>query len=260
MSRRLAKLNPYELHKHLINEYILTKPGATKLLQRDTSRDKTDRDVLREHHRFLWEDGDTVDSWEKQLAKKYYDKLFREYCIADLSRYRDNKVAMRWRIEKEVVVGKGQFICGGRSCEERESLRSWEVNFAYLEQGAKKNALVKLRLCPSCSDKLNYHSKKREIKRLKKRERKEKVSRKDKIVEQDIEVPSLNDQSRTEEQHTSDRVAEDTDNFAETPATRDREHPSTSATTTDGCWTKGPEIEEKTREEEFDEYLEDLLL
>lgn len=92
MSRRLAKLNPYELHKHLINEYILTKPGATKLLQRDTSRDKTDRDVLREHHRFLWEDGDTVDSWEKQLAKKYYDKLFREYCIADLSRYRENKV------------------------------------------------------------------------------------------------------------------------------------------------------------------------
>lgn len=55
------------------------------------------------------------------------------------------QVAMRWRIEKEVVLGKGQFICGGRSCEEREALRSWEVNFAYLEQGAKKNALVKLR-------------------------------------------------------------------------------------------------------------------
>lgn len=101
MSRRLAKLNPYELHKHLINEYILTKPGATKLLQRDTSRDKTDRDVLREHHRFLWEDGDTVDSWEKQLAKKYYDKLFREYCIADLSRYRENKVSgwLLWAVQ-----------------------------------------------------------------------------------------------------------------------------------------------------------------
>ena len=28
----------------------------------------------------------------KRLAKKYYDKLFKEYCIADLSRYKENKV------------------------------------------------------------------------------------------------------------------------------------------------------------------------
>jgi hypothetical protein len=26
------------------------------------------------------------------LAKKYYEKLFREYCISDLSRYKENKV------------------------------------------------------------------------------------------------------------------------------------------------------------------------
>lgn len=29
---------------------------------------------------------------EKRLAKKYYDKLYKEYCIADLSRYKENKV------------------------------------------------------------------------------------------------------------------------------------------------------------------------
>lgn len=29
---------------------------------------------------------------EKELAKKYYDKLFKEYCIADLSRFKENKV------------------------------------------------------------------------------------------------------------------------------------------------------------------------
>ena len=29
---------------------------------------------------------------EKRLAKKYYDKLFKEYCISDLSRYKENKV------------------------------------------------------------------------------------------------------------------------------------------------------------------------
>lgn len=42
---------------------------------------------------------------EKDLAKKYYDKLFKEYCIADLSKYKENKVGLisrqssksRWR-------------------------------------------------------------------------------------------------------------------------------------------------------------------
>lgn len=64
-------------------------------------------------------------------------------------------------------MGKGQFICGEKSCNEKESLRTWEINFSYLEQGEKKNTLVKIRLCPSCSNKVNYHTKKREIKRLK---------------------------------------------------------------------------------------------
>ncbi|XP_065083823.1 protein FRA10AC1 [Ochlerotatus camptorhynchus] len=258
MSRRLANLNPYELHKHLINEYILTKPGATKLLQRDTSRDKTDRDVLREHHRFLW-DGETVDSWEKQLAKKYYDKLFREYCIADLSRYKENKVAMRWRIEKEVLLGKGQFICGGRSCEERDGLRSWEVNFAYLEHGTKKNALVKLRLCPSCSDKLNYHSKKREIKRLKKRVRKEKHFGRRKDGEPNVDLPGRDIPISTEELQDDREIVEDQSSI-EAIAPREDEVQSSSSAAPDSCWTKVPEVEEKSREDEFDEYLEDLLL
>lgn len=88
-------LNPYQVHQKLINEYILKKPGDTsKLYVRDSSQDKTDLDVIRENHRFLWNDDD-VDSWEKQLAKRYYDKLFKEYCIADLSRYKENKVCLR---------------------------------------------------------------------------------------------------------------------------------------------------------------------
>lgn len=51
---------------------------------------------------------------------------------------------MRWRIEKEVLVGKGQFICGEKKCNSRDGLKTWEVNFGYIEHGAKKNALVKL--------------------------------------------------------------------------------------------------------------------
>lgn len=39
----------------------------------------------------------------------------------------------------------GQFLCGNKRCEIQEGLKSWEVNFAYVEQGEKRNALVKLR-------------------------------------------------------------------------------------------------------------------
>lgn len=94
MSARLRNLNPYELHKHLVNLYSLNTKGSTSLLRRDTSRDRTDLDVIRENHKFLWEEDEVADSWEKQLAKKYYDKLFKEYCICDLTRYKENKVSL----------------------------------------------------------------------------------------------------------------------------------------------------------------------
>lgn len=80
------------MHKLLINEYVLRRPGDTRQLKRDTSKDKTDFDVLKENHKFLWDEEQTPDSWELQFAKKYYDKLFKEYCIADLSLYKENKV------------------------------------------------------------------------------------------------------------------------------------------------------------------------
>lgn len=101
------RLNPYELHKHLINEYVLKNPGSTKLLKRDDSKDKTDYDVIRENHQFVWDDNSdsSSDSWEKKLARKYFDKLFKEYTISDLTLYKENKLALRWRVEKEVISG-----------------------------------------------------------------------------------------------------------------------------------------------------------
>jgi protein FRA10AC1 len=51
---------------------------------------------------------------------------------------------MRWRTEEEVKLGKGQFVCGHKKCSESEMMRTWEVNFAYIEAGEKKNALVKV--------------------------------------------------------------------------------------------------------------------
>ncbi|GBP85404.1 Protein FRA10AC1 [Eumeta japonica] len=87
------------------------------------------------------------------------------------------EVALRWRVEREVVIGKGQFQCGDKRCNNDKDLKSWEVNFAYVEDNERKNALVKIRLCPDCSQKLNYKSKKREIKRLKKSQKKKKNKR-----------------------------------------------------------------------------------
>ncbi|ESO86559.1 hypothetical protein LOTGIDRAFT_129046, partial [Lottia gigantea] len=157
----ILSLDAYARHKQFVNNYLLYYGGKATEFKRDSSRDKRDIDVIRENHQFLWdeEDDNSDSTWEKRLAKKYYDKLFKEYCIADLSRYKENKFGMRWRVEKEVFEGKGQFICGSKKCNERDGLRSWEVNFGYIEHGEKKNALVKLRLCSDCSYKLNYHHK-----------------------------------------------------------------------------------------------------
>ena len=47
-------------------------------------------------------------------------------------------IAMRWRIEREVIAGKGQFVCGNKHCDSRNGLKTWEVNFSYVEKNEKK--------------------------------------------------------------------------------------------------------------------------
>ncbi|XP_013379279.1 protein FRA10AC1, partial [Lingula anatina] len=103
----ILSMDAYSRHKKFINDYMIYYGGKWSEFKQNKSVGKTDLDVIRENHRFLWTEEDNPDdSWEKRMSKKYYDKLFKEYCISDLSRYKENKVAMRWRIEKEVVEGK----------------------------------------------------------------------------------------------------------------------------------------------------------
>ncbi|CAM9306421.1 unnamed protein product, partial [Phaeothamnion confervicola] len=40
------------------------------------------------------------------MALKYYRRLYKEYALADLSRYTEGKVGLRWRTESEVIAGK----------------------------------------------------------------------------------------------------------------------------------------------------------
>ncbi|EZA59641.1 protein FRA10AC1 isoform X2 [Ooceraea biroi] len=239
-----AHLSAYDRHKKLINDYLTFYGKSVSTFTRDTSHDKTDYDVIRENHKFLWDrEKDTPDTWGAKLAKKYYDKLFKEYCICDLTYYKHNKVALRWRTEKEVIAGKGQFECGSKTCKEKDNLRSWEINFGYEEHGEKKNALVKLRLCPECSVKLNYRSQKREVKRRKSLKR----LGVDHKHNEDASTTSSNSESnRTEADSNPIEVQADTEN---------------ADADSSNIWKETQtEDVEKMREKEFEEYLADLLM
>ncbi|XP_068329964.1 uncharacterized protein [Pyrus communis] len=170
-------LNAYDRHKKFVKDYVnfygRQESSHVKLPV------KTDQDTLREGYRFIRSEEDDMDrSWEQRLVKRYYDKLFKEYCIADMSHYKSGKlyimtlmwcleIGLRWRTEKEVISGKGQFICGNKHCDVKDGLASYEVNFSYFEAGENKQALVKLVTCQRCSEKLHY-------KRLKEKEQMEK--------------------------------------------------------------------------------------
>ncbi|XP_029652194.1 protein FRA10AC1 homolog isoform X2 [Octopus sinensis] len=246
---KIVSMDAYSRHKKFINDYLTFYGGKRAEFVRDSSRDKTDLDIIREHHRFLWSDDDDSDgddldvddgdsSWEKRLAKRYYDKLYKEYCITDLSRYKENKVALRWRMEKEVISGKGQFVCGEKKCPEKEGLRSWEVNFGYVEHGEKKNALVKVRLCPDCSYKLNYRHQRKEIKANKKKDRRYKGDVSD-----------------------AKRADKETDESAAGEGDGERRSEADSGCGSSSVWEGPAKVEvAKSRDQEFESYFEDMFL
>lgn len=174
-------MNAYDRHRKLVHD-LVAYYGAHLPAGGQAGPQKTDYDILRENFRFIRSDeDDAADSWEVRLAKRYYSKLFKEYAIADLSRHKEGRVGLRWRTQREVVAGRGQFSCGATGCEERRGLASFEVPFAYQEAGERKQALVKLRLCPTHAYQLNYrkHQEAEAAQRERRRRREERRRRKD---------------------------------------------------------------------------------
>lgn len=98
------------------------------------------------------EDAQHMDDWRVRDQIRYYAQLYREYVIIDLSH--TDRVGMRWRLEREVLEGKGETICCAKGCPAHLGLQSFEVPFCYQEGGARKVELVKARVCPGCSTKL----------------------------------------------------------------------------------------------------------
>ncbi|KAL9226449.1 hypothetical protein vseg_002262 [Gypsophila vaccaria] len=224
---------------------------------------KTDQDTLREGYRFIRTDEDNMDtSWEQRLVKRYYDKLFKEYCIADMSKYRTGKIGLRWRTEKEVISGKGQFVCGNKHCDERNGLASFEVNFSYSEAGEHKQALVKLVVCEGCAEKLHYRRKKE--KQLSESRQKEEDRRNKELTE-------IDDESDGEHGKRIDRKS-GVSGYMEKEDCRGRRKRSSSKDNSDEEvkrnkkekkkgrreWSAGKEGENEN-EDNFDEFLEGMF-
>lgn len=158
--KALLRLPPEERHRVFLEDYDRFYGGGKDAARARASVLRApvadDLSVVKSSFRFLRsdEDDDALSAWEARLARRYYDRLFREYCVADLSRCRERKVGLRWRTATEVKLGKGQFFCGEKRCDEGDDLASYEVHFGYVEAGEKKEALVKLRACPRCARKL----------------------------------------------------------------------------------------------------------
>ena len=172
---------------------------------------RTDIDYLLQHHKFVQDaapsdletwakevrDAALVaagkkqkksnEDWAQKMARNYDRHLFKEYALADVSRFKTGQVGLRWRTEKEVVSGKGESECANLACAEHHGLAAFEVNFAYVEGNppVRKNTLVKLMLCPDCGYKLNYKKlklKAKEAVKLAKRRRRKKKKKKKKKV------------------------------------------------------------------------------
>lgn len=225
---------------------------------------KNDLQLLQENHRFLRTGKDDDGSWEAQLARRYYDRLFKEYVICDLTSYKTGDVGFRWRTESEVVQGKGQFFCGHRKCSSKLGLQSYEVYFKYHEAGEKRRALVKARLCQACAYKLHYRRLKEEKKRhkaIKKKEHKKVMLTRGSSVVIDLDT-DYDDSVKSDPNDTSDEklnrgalevpVGDAPQGSSEFVSREDMKIIESLA------W-KGPDPDLRTREDEFDDYLRELF-
>ena len=115
------------------NTSLLKRHQALMSLAQGTFLSLEEEQALRDFHRFVRDDQfDEMNSgnWRVRMARSYYNKLFKEYAICDLSRYREaDIIGLRWRTEKELICGKGQFSCGEKRCSMVDELHSYEVPF-----------------------------------------------------------------------------------------------------------------------------------
>ncbi len=69
-------MDAYSRHKKMVNDYLNFYGGSMKDFERDKSTDRTDLDVVRDHNRFLWNDGEELGSWYTNLCVVRSTTLF----------------------------------------------------------------------------------------------------------------------------------------------------------------------------------------
>ncbi|KAL9646903.1 hypothetical protein ABK040_013763 [Willaertia magna] len=96
---------------------------------------ESDVDILQKNYRFIRnsDDDDSNDEEEEkkevvdELTKNYEEKLYKEYVLADLSKYKEGQIGLRWRTEKEVLNEKGTKICGNINCNDSKNLECMQL-------------------------------------------------------------------------------------------------------------------------------------
>lgn len=119
----------------------------------------SDVDALKERHEFVRDDRSDEANWndyKTRLARRYYNGLYKDRAIVNLTKYSEGKIGLRWRTKQEVVSGKGMSICAATHCTTSYQLQILELPFAYKERGVDKQELVTVVLCTSCYKKLKH--------------------------------------------------------------------------------------------------------
>lgn len=177
----------------------------------------SDLEALEEYHQFVRDDIQDIQNasdWRSRMARKYYDQLYKEFAIIDLSRHHEGLVGLRWRTKEEVIAGKGHFSCGAKRCDALQGLQTFEVPFHYQEHGQNKLELVKVRLCRDCGEKLlHYQEISREMEQIeRKREepespplREEKIIGKKRKEKKDEHHKKIKKNSKEDKDHYSSK-------------------------------------------------------
>eukprot|EP01029_Cantina_marsupialis_P029018 TRINITY_DN778398_c0_g1_i1.p1 TRINITY_DN778398_c0_g1~~TRINITY_DN778398_c0_g1_i1.p1 ORF type:complete len:271 (-),score=76.13 TRINITY_DN778398_c0_g1_i1:576-1388(-) len=181
-SEIMPRMNAYQYQKDAEHYYGGGMPNITP-----EPEGKSYAEIIHERNQFIRPVGEKEEvlDYDDLVAKRFHDKLFKTFALADLSLFKKGKIGLRWRSQKEVEESKGTKICGAIGCGNVEGLKDYELLFNYVEHGENKSTMVKVRVCPFCAPKLNY-------KRMKEKERehhrrKRRHHRKRKRREQDDE-------------------------------------------------------------------------
>jgi hypothetical protein len=125
-------LTAHERHVLYMKNYVqfYSSQPSSSIIDHSVLLQDTDISALQRNHRFVRteEDDRNLSTWEVRLAQRYYQKLFKEYCIVDLSRYKEQKLGKG----EHVFSLQNQNITRHHMCQEasEQAVNVWLVHKA----------------------------------------------------------------------------------------------------------------------------------